>query len=81
MKGASFYKLPLILQWFSGNIGFHHIHHLNAKIPNYLLPKCHHENPVFHVQPLTLRGSLKSLKLRLWDEKRGKLVGYEGLKT
>ena len=81
LRGASFYKLPRILQWFSGNIGFHHIHHLNAKIPNYLLPKCHHENPVFHVQPLTLRGSLKSLSLRLWDEKRGKLVGYEGLKT
>ena len=81
MKGASFYKLPLLLQWFSGNIGFHHIHHLNAKIPNYLLPNAYRENAAFHVPPVTLRSSLESLSLRLWDEKREKLVGYEVLKV
>jgi acyl-lipid omega-6 desaturase (Delta-12 desaturase) len=80
LQGSSFYKLPLILQWFSGNIGFHHIHHLSAKIPNYNLPRCYYENPLFHVQPLTIRASLKSLSLRLYDEERKMLVGWDGLK-
>jgi omega-6 fatty acid desaturase (delta-12 desaturase) len=80
LQGSSFYKLPLILQWFSGNIGFHHIHHLSAKIPNYNLPKCYYENPLFHVQPLTIRASLKSLSLRLYDEEQKMLVGWNGLK-
>jgi omega-6 fatty acid desaturase (delta-12 desaturase) len=80
LQGSSFYKLPLILQWFSGNIGFHHIHHLSAKIPNYNLPKCYYENPLFHVQPLTIRASLKSLSLRLYDEEQKMLVGWDGLK-
>src|SRR4029434_5978516 len=47
LEGSSFYKLPRILQWFTGNIGFHHIHHLSARIPNYNLEKCHKEHPVF----------------------------------
>lgn len=80
LNGSSFYKLPAILQWFSGNIGFHHIHHLNSRIPNYYLPKCHRENPVLHVQPLTLLTSLRSLRLRLWDERARRLVGFEALK-
>jgi acyl-lipid omega-6 desaturase (Delta-12 desaturase) len=80
LYGSSFYKLPAILQWFSGNIGFHHIHHLNARIPNYLLPKCYQENAVFHVRPLTILASLHSLRLRLWDEETGRLVGFEVLK-
>jgi omega-6 fatty acid desaturase (delta-12 desaturase) len=80
LQGSSFYKLPLILQWFSGNIGFHHIHHLSAKIPNYNLPRCYYENPLFHVQPLTIRASLKSLSLRLYDEEQKMLVGWDGLK-
>lgn len=77
LNGSSFYQLPGILQWFSGNIGFHHIHHLNARIPNYHLPKCYHEHPVFHVRPLTLLTSLRSLNLRLWDEETGRMVGFE----
>ena len=78
LKGSSFYKLPKILQWFSGNIGFHHIHHLNPRIPNYNLPKCHRENAIFHqVKPLTLGGSLKSLGYRVWDEKNHRLVGFK----
>jgi omega-6 fatty acid desaturase (delta-12 desaturase) len=80
LQGSSFYKLPAILQWFSGNIGFHHIHHLNARIPNYLLEKCHRENPIFQVKPLTMLSSLRSLRLRLWDEENQKMVGYEALK-
>jgi acyl-lipid omega-6 desaturase (Delta-12 desaturase) len=77
MEGSSFYKLPKVLQWFTGNIGFHHIHHLNAKIPNYLLEKCHVENPPLQaVQPLTLLTSLRALRLRLWDEEHRTLVGY-----
>jgi len=80
LQGSSFYKLPLVLQWFSGNIGFHHIHHLSAKIPNYNLPKCYYENPLFHVKPLTFTASLKSLSLRLYDEKEKMLVGWNALK-
>jgi omega-6 fatty acid desaturase (delta-12 desaturase) len=80
LQGSSFYKLPLLLQWFSGNIGFHHIHHLSAKIPNYNLPRCYYENSLFHVRPLTLWASLKSLSLRLYDEEQKMLVGWNGLK-
>jgi acyl-lipid omega-6 desaturase (Delta-12 desaturase) len=80
LQGSSFYKLPLLLQWFTGNIGFHHIHHLSAKIPNYNLPRCYEENSIFHVKPLTIRASLKSLSLRLYDEEQRMMVGWEGLK-
>lgn len=82
LKGSSFYKLPKILQWFSGNIGFHHIHHLSSRIPNYHLEKCHEAEPLFrNVKPVTLLSSLKSLTFRLWDEQRRKLVGYGHLRT
>jgi omega-6 fatty acid desaturase (delta-12 desaturase) len=81
LQGSSFYKLPRILQWFSGNIGFHHIHHLSARIPNYNLERCHKANPLFQqVKPITLFPSLKSLTFRLWDEQRRKLVGYRHLR-
>ena len=80
INGSSFYKLPGILQWFTGNIGFHHIHHISPKIPNYKLPECYKENPVFHIQPLTILTSLKSLGYRLWDEERRMLVGFKALK-
>lgn len=77
LKGSSFYKLPKVLQWFTGNIGFHHIHHLSPLIPNYYLEKCHNENPVFHeIKPFTMLSSLKSFSLRLYDETTGKMVGY-----
>ena len=72
LQGSSFYKLPKILQWFSGNIGLHHIHHFSVRIPNYNLERCHKADPLFQrVKPVTLFGSLKSLKFRLWDEERG----------
>jgi len=82
MQGASFYRLPKVLQWFSGNIGFHHIHHLSPKIPNYKLQDCFEANPIFQqVQPITLRSSFKSLRLHLWDEENRRLVGFGHLKT
>ncbi|MDZ4403172.1 fatty acid desaturase [Prosthecobacter sp.] len=81
LQGSSFYKLPRILQWFTGNIGYHHIHHLSTRIPNYNLERCHHSHPVFQqVKPLTIRTSLKSLAFRLWDEKLRKLVGYRRMR-
>jgi omega-6 fatty acid desaturase (delta-12 desaturase) len=77
MQGSSFYKLPKILQWFSGNIGFHHIHHLSPRVPNYNLQRCHEAEPLFRqVKPMTLFSSLKSLSFRLWDEQARRLVGY-----
>ena len=80
MQGSSFYKLPKVLQWFTGNIGYHHIHHLSPKIPNYKLEQCHNENPEFQIKPLTVRRSLRSLYFRLWDEKERMLVGWKALK-
>ena len=80
VQGSSFYKLPAVLQWFTGNIGYHHIHHLSPRIPNYKLPKAFKENPIFHVKPLTFWSSFKSLTLRLYDEKTRKLVGWNVLK-
>jgi omega-6 fatty acid desaturase (delta-12 desaturase) len=77
LKGSSYYELPRILQWFSGNIGFHHIHHVSPKIPNYRLERCHRDNALFrNVQPVTLRTSLTSMRLHLWDEDRQQLVGF-----
>ncbi|MDH4037063.1 MAG: fatty acid desaturase [Candidatus Krumholzibacteria bacterium] len=80
VEGSSFYKLPPVLQWISGNIGFHHIHHLSPRIPNYYLEKCYKENPIFQeVSTITLRQSFKSATFRLWDEELQKLVGYAGV--
>ena len=80
VEGSSYYKLPPVLQWISGNIGFHHIHHLSPRIPNYYLEKCYKENPIFQeVSTITLRASLKSATFRLWDEELQKLVGYAGV--
>ena len=82
LQGSSFYKLPRVLQWFSGNIGFHHIHHLSPRIPNYNLEKCHNADPLFQqVKPVTLFSSFKSFTFRLWDEQQRKLVGYRHLKS
>ena len=77
LHGSSFYKLPRVLQWFSGNIGFHHIHHLSPSIPNYNLEKCHREEPAFQaVRAVTFWRSFKSLTFRLWDERQKRLVGF-----
>ena len=77
LHGSSFYKLPAVLQWFSGSIGFHHIHHLSPRIPNYNLQKCHDADPLFEqVKPITLGASFRTLALRLWDEKSQKMIGF-----
>ncbi|GAB2697629.1 fatty acid desaturase [Paenibacillus thermoaerophilus] len=81
MQGSSYYKLPKVLQWFTGNIGFHHIHHLNPRVPNYELERAHASDPRFaQATTLTLRSSLRSLVFRLWDEESRRFVGYRELK-
>jgi omega-6 fatty acid desaturase (delta-12 desaturase) len=81
LKGSSFYKLPGVLPWFSGNIGFHHIHHLSPRIPNYNLERCHNAEPLFQtVPPVTFLSSLKSMAFRLWDERGNRLVGFSHLR-
>lgn len=78
MMGASFFKLPKLLQWFSGNIGFHHIHHLSPMIPNYLLEKAYRENIILRrAKTLTLRSSIHTTALKLWDEEKSKLISFK----
>lgn len=81
IESSSFYRLPRILQWFTGNIGFHHVHHLSHKIPNYNLEQCHRENDLFsRARVITLWSSLKSVTYRLWDEEQRKLVSFRALR-
>jgi acyl-lipid omega-6 desaturase (Delta-12 desaturase) len=82
LNGSSFFNLPVLFRWFSGNIGYHHIHHLGPKIPNYNLVKCHDENPMFQeVNSISFFQSFHSLKLRLWDEKNQKIVTFREMKA
>jgi omega-6 fatty acid desaturase (delta-12 desaturase) len=81
MQGSSFYKLPKILQWFTGNIGFHHIHHLDESTPNYNLPRLFHLNPAYQdVFTLTLWSSMKTAFLSVWDEEQARLISFRELK-
>lgn len=79
--GSSWYDLPRALHWFTGNIGFHHIHHLCAAIPFYRLQECFRAHPDLRAlaRRLTVRESLKCVKLALWDEERGKLISFRDL--
>jgi omega-6 fatty acid desaturase (delta-12 desaturase) len=82
LEGSSYYDLPAILHWFTGNIGVHHVHHMSSRIPNYRLHQCMRENPELQqVTRLTLRGSLRCARLKLWDEEQRKLVGFRGLRS
>jgi omega-6 fatty acid desaturase (delta-12 desaturase) len=75
LEGSSFFKLPAVLRWFTGNIGFHHIHHLGPTIPNYNLPKVYEENELFRqVKPITLFKSIRTLSIRFWDEAEKRAV-------
>ena len=77
IRGSSFLKLPAILQWFTGNIGFHHVHHLSSRIPNYFLAKCHYENDIFKdVKPLALLSTFRALTLSLWDEATRRMISF-----
>jgi omega-6 fatty acid desaturase (delta-12 desaturase) len=81
LEGASHLVMPKFLQWCTANIGLHHIHHLASKIPNYKLQRCFDEIPALQqVTTLTLRQSVSTLRLTLWDEDEKKLVTFRELK-
>jgi acyl-lipid omega-6 desaturase (Delta-12 desaturase) len=81
LQGTSYLRLPGVLQWFTGNIGFHHVHHLNARIPNYRLAECHDANPTLREVPtLNLASALRSSALWLWDEEQGRMVTFAAAK-
>lgn len=78
VEGSSYYKLPKILQWITGNIGFHHVHHLSPRVPNYNLEKAHESTPPLQkATTITLRTSLKALRFRLWDEDEKKFISFK----
>ena len=77
LKGSSYLRLPKVLQFFTGNIGLHHVHHLSARVPNYNLQRAHDANPIFHDVPeLSLMDGLRAVRLKLWDEERGRMVTW-----
>ena len=77
LHGSSYLKLPKILQFFTGNIGLHHVHHLSPRIPNYNLQRAHNDNPVFQTTPtLSLWDGIRTMRLKLYDEDLGRLVGF-----
>lgn len=77
LRGSSYLKLPAILQWATGNIGFHHIHHLNPRVPNYRLPQCHRAIPELQAVPtLGILGALGAPFFALWDEEGGRMVSF-----
>lgn len=81
LNGSSFFKLPWLLRWFTGSIGYHHIHHLGPTIPNYNLARCHEENPIFQeIKPITFFTSFKSLSIRLWDEKLNRVISFREMR-
>jgi omega-6 fatty acid desaturase (delta-12 desaturase) len=81
VDGSSYYKLPMPLQWITGNIGFHHVHHLSPKVPNYNLEKAHNASvPLQKATTITIGHSLKSLGFRLWDEDNKTFIGFKDLK-
>jgi acyl-lipid omega-6 desaturase (Delta-12 desaturase) len=77
LEGSSYYQLPAVVQWFTGSIGLHHIHHAQPRIPNYNLQKCLDEVPTLKaMNRLTIGYALHALRLRLWDERAQKMVGF-----
>jgi omega-6 fatty acid desaturase (delta-12 desaturase) len=77
LQGSSYLKLPRAFAWVVGNANYHHVHHLSARIPNYRLRAAHEQQPMFAETPIvTARSGLAALRLKLWDEERGSLVGY-----
>jgi omega-6 fatty acid desaturase (delta-12 desaturase) len=82
LRGSSYLKLPKVLQFFSGNIGFHHVHHLSARIPNYNLQRAHDENPIFQEVPtLSLLDGLRTVRLKLYDQGAGQMVSFAQART
>ena len=82
LKGSSYLRLPRVLQFLTGNIGLHHVHHLSARIPNYSLQAAHDENAALHGVPtLSLLDGLRATRFKLWDERQRKLVGFRALRA
>ncbi|MCK9858901.1 fatty acid desaturase [Paenibacillus sp. ATY16] len=81
VDGSSYYKLPKLLQWLTGNIGFHHVHHLSPRVPNYYLEKAHEKTPALHkVTTITIASSLQAIRFRLWDEANKRFVGFKEIR-
>jgi len=80
LRGSSHLKLPAVLNWFTGDIGLHHVHHVAPRIPNYRLQRCHADNALFHHSPVvTLRSGTAALGLALWDEEQRRLVRFRDI--
>ncbi len=81
ISGSSYYELPRVLQWFTGNIGMHHIHHLCSRIPNHRLVECFDAFPELNkiAKRITLRDSFKCWRFSLWDEEKGAMVGFSDI--
>jgi omega-6 fatty acid desaturase (delta-12 desaturase) len=81
VEGSSYYKLPKLLQWLTGNIGYHHVHHLSPRIPNYRLESAHNHTQLLQKAPtITLSESIRCLRFHLWDEENKKFVGFNKVK-
>ncbi len=78
VQGSTYYKLPKVFHWLTGNIGYHHIHHLNSLIPSYHLARCHRDHPIFEklVTSITFWQSLRFVKNKLWDEDQQKMISF-----
>ncbi|MFC4402146.1 fatty acid desaturase [Gracilibacillus xinjiangensis] len=82
VDGSSYYKLPKWLEWLTGNIGYHHVHHLAPRVPNYNLEKAHTETPPLHkATTITLKTSLESIKFRLYDEDQKTFISFKEMKN
>jgi acyl-lipid omega-6 desaturase (Delta-12 desaturase) len=80
LQSSSFLRLPKVLNWFTGSIGFHHVHHLSPRVPNYRLRACHEAIPALRgVAPLSVWSALRSVRLALWDEDRRRLISFGDL--
>jgi omega-6 fatty acid desaturase (delta-12 desaturase) len=79
-EGCSYLKLPRVLQWFTGSIGYHHIHHLAPRVPNYRLQDCHESVPGLagRARTVTLWQALRAFRCTLWDEQSGRMVDFPG---
>ncbi|MCB0528205.1 MAG: fatty acid desaturase [Saprospiraceae bacterium] len=78
VQGSTFYNLPKLMHWLTGNIGYHHIHHLNPLVPNYELARCHHENPLLDqvANKITFWQSLRCVLNKLWDEEQERMISF-----
>jgi omega-6 fatty acid desaturase (delta-12 desaturase) len=82
LRGSSHLELPKVLQFFTANIGLHHVHHLSTRIPNYNLQRAHDEIAILHEVPtLSAMDGLRAVRLKLWDERRGRLVTFAEART